>query len=160
MFTHPDFQYRAAGVIVSNGHILLCRLESHNYWTLPGATMHLHQQAVATLENELLRQTCLKPSIGRLIWAVNSYFQVNEDLQHEVGLYHLACFPQDSAIYHLDTPFYGCEDKQMTFQWFPRRAEILEKLPLQPIFLAHAVEKLPAVPEYILYRDSGALVTL
>jgi ADP-ribose pyrophosphatase YjhB (NUDIX family) len=164
MFTHPDYHYRAAGVIVWNEHILLRRSESDDFWSLPGGRMRLYEQAISALQRELQHQTSVAPVVGRLIWVVNGYFQTQGVLQHEVGLYHLVNFPRESAIYRLDTPFYGYEEpnqsQRLVFQWFPRQAGLLEQLPLLPKFLARAVEKLPVNPEYIVLRETNAAISI
>ncbi len=124
--------------------------------------MRLNEQAIAALQRELHLQTGIRPVVGRLIWVVNAYFQAQGDLQHEVGLYHLVQFPCESAIYHIEESFVSQEENgtPLRFQWFPRQADLLERLPLTPKFLSRAVEKLPANPEYIVFRDSSAKIAL
>jgi hypothetical protein len=85
---------------------------------------------------------------------VENFFKYAGKEYHEVALYFLMRFPDASEIVRQRRLFYGNEEgMRLTFQWFPREAEALSKLPLLPSFLQSALQTLPESTQHVVHYD-------
>jgi 8-oxo-dGTP pyrophosphatase MutT (NUDIX family) len=156
------FHYRAAGVALSDGHVLLHTAQTDDFWSVPGGRVDLLEPATAALCREMREELGIAPTVGRLLWVVENFFEYAGGRHHELGLYFLMGFPLDSPLYGSLGPFFGQEDAwgdgrqplRLTFQWFPRDRSVLQKLPLYPAFLQRALLDLPQTPEHVVQRDA------
>ena len=95
--------------------------------------------------------------VVRLLWFVENFFTYGGKQFHEIALYFLMRFLPASA-HLLDTDsFQGHEEAiTLTYQWFPRRVEVLAELPLLPAFLQTALQNLPESTKHVV-EDDGAI---
>ena len=85
-------------------------------------------------EREMLEELDVDISVGRLIWIVENFYEYSGQLVHELALYYLIHFPENSALYQLDTPLITQDNGyELTFQWHP--IGTIEQLYLLPEFL-------------------------
>jgi ADP-ribose pyrophosphatase YjhB (NUDIX family) len=50
------FNYRVGGVIVRDGHVLLMRMGSENFWFVPGGRIEAAEPTKAALEREVAEE--------------------------------------------------------------------------------------------------------
>ena len=103
------------------------------------------------LRREMLEETGLHVSVGRLIWIVENFFQYRGTTCHELGLYFEMSLGLD-ALPEGKT-FVGKEgEKPLEFRWTP--FEELHHLGIRPDFLATQLRNLPATTEWVVWKDS------
>lgn len=87
------FRYRAAAIIIEDGHILMVKNEKDPYYYSVGGGVHQNETAEAAVCREVLEETGVEYEIERLAYIHENFFLGTEDLEgvpcHEVALYFL-----------------------------------------------------------------------
>ena len=153
------FNYRTVGVCVEDGWVLLHRAVRDDFWSLPGGRVELGEDSVVALGRELHEELGVAVEVGRLLWVVENFFTLDGMPYHELGLYYAVTLPPDSGWRDMSREHAGQEDDlegplRLIFRWFPLSA--LAELPLYPVFLRAALQRLPAHTERIVNRDARA----
>ena len=146
---HTDagrFTYRVAGIAILDDHVLLHRSVGGDYWILPGGRAELMEQAAETLRREMLEETGLHVTVGRLIWIVENFYVEKDVRFHEIAMYFEMTTPADSLAGQR-LSFMGQEGADaIEFRWHP-----LDDLPfMQPSNLATRLSSLPSATEHIV----------
>lgn len=156
------FNYRAAGVCVHDGHVLLHRAANEDFWSLPGGRVEIGETAQAAVAREFLEELgpTFEMRVDRLLWVVENFFTYDGITFHEVGMY--ALLVPDTANVYLDKTrtYSGIEGDfdplhrpiKLVFQWFPLAT--LETVPLFPRILRTALQHLPDRLEHIVNVDT------
>lgn len=153
-FDHGDarFTYRAAGVALHEGRVLLTTVQGFDFWFLPGGRCEFHEAATEALLREMCEEMGLEVRIERLLWVVENFFTFQGTTHHELGLYFLMSLPPGCGQYAMDEPFAGTEQSlPLIFEW--RRLDELDRVQLFPAFLRRTLQALPATVEHIVHRD-------
>lgn len=155
------FNYRTVGVCVEDGWVLLHRAERDEFWSLPGGRVELGEDSAAALGRELHEELGEDSAaeVGWLLWVVENFFTLDGVPYHELGLYYAVTLPPESAWHDKSREHAGIEEDlggplRLVFRWFPLAA--LADLPLYPVFLRTALQRLPAHTERIVNRDARA----
>ncbi|MDA8206550.1 MAG: NUDIX hydrolase [Thermaerobacter sp.] len=145
------FNYRIVGVCTRNGHVLLHRAITDDFWALPGGRAELLEYSPDTLRREMKEELDVEVNVGRLLWISENFFTVEEDAWHELSLYYLFDFPVGHQ-YYTSAEFHGIEDDgRLLFKWYP--VSELANTRLFPTFLRESLACLPTSPVHILHRD-------
>lgn len=146
------FTYRVAGVAVRNGNVLLHRIEGEEFWCLPGGRVELGESAEQALVREMDEEIGVRCGVGRLLWVVENFFQVDGTSHHELGLYFLLNLPD--GFHGLDSEvFRGREGNlELLFRWFQPAS--LQTCRLYPAFLRQALAALPPTTEHVIHHDT------
>lgn len=147
-FKSPEgaFNYRAAAIIVHDGHILVLQDEGIPHDYLPGGRVHLGEPAEAALARELREELDITLPPHRLVFMAESFFTLNAIRYHEMCLYHLMEAPPE--LLSRGDSFTRVEgDEVHHFRWV--RFEELRELSFFPIFLKERIFSLPDAPEFI-----------
>lgn len=91
------FKYRAAGLCIHEGHVLLTKAEPDDYWILPGGRVEISEDTRTTLSRELLEETGSKAEIKDLLWIVENFFHLDETDYHELAFIY-SISPKDPDI--------------------------------------------------------------
>lgn len=147
------FQFRAVGVAVHDGRVLLHQAEGDDFWALPGGRVELLESAAAALVREIAEELHVEAEVERLLWVAENFFRYEGQLFHELGFYFLMALPEAWIEAHFDDSVVGLEDSgvRLTFRWFDLDA--LHALPLYPTFLAHGLQALPAGVQHLVHAD-------
>ena len=147
------FNFRAAGVCIDEGHVLLHRSVSDDFWSLPVGRVELGEDSSTTLRRELCEELGVDSSAGRLLWIVENFFTYGETQHHELGMYYLVSFKREAAIYDKTRVHEGLEDidLRLIFRWFP--LDTLPDVLLFPTFLRNGLRELPLHPTHIVHID-------
>ncbi len=152
-FQHAEgvFSFRAAGVIVHGGNVLLHRAEHDAFWVLPGGRVEFGEDAAVAVVREIKEELLVDAATERLLWVVENFFEYNERQCHGLEFYFLLSLPPDSGLYGRTEAWTGQEETcTLIFQWFPFDA--LGEMELYPAFLKQALLSLPEQPQHIVQR--------
>ena len=145
------FKVRAAALIVRDGRVLLNSTKFSSAWMLPGGTGEFGESVEETLRRELREELRAEATVGRLLWMVEHFFDLEGRRWHQLLWIHEAALPDSCDVVRADTwesPHEGGVDR---FRW--ARAAELRSLRVLPGFLADAVGELPCEPRRVLHED-------
>lgn len=87
------FRYRAAAIIIENGHVLFAKNEIDDYYYSIGGGVHLGENAEDAVKREVLEETGVEYEIDRLVFIHENFFKGTGTLDgltcHEVAFYFL-----------------------------------------------------------------------
>ena len=145
------FNYRAVGVALHHGRVLIHKAEVDDFWTLPGGRVEFGESAADALVREFDEEIAVSISIERLLWVAENFFEYAGLNYHELAFYFLANIPENSEILEIDE-FIGYEEAvKLTFRWHP--VNELNDLILYPDFLPSGLADIPESTQYIIHRD-------
>ena len=148
------FNYRVVGVAIHDGSLLLHRADHESFWTLPGGRPEHGETAEQTVKREMQEELETDVDVVRLLWFVENFFEYDGRCYHEIALYFLIRFP-DNSLPRTSAAFDRNDDGVLLrFQWYPLQAELLMQLPLLPAFLPAALTDLPNSVVHIVQRDT------
>jgi ADP-ribose pyrophosphatase YjhB (NUDIX family) len=148
----PDrFNFRAAAVIVDEGHILLC--QSHaapTFWFLPGGRVDLMEATPETVRREMREELGAEVEIERLQFVVENFFTLEEKRFHEIGFYY-RCRLTDPAVLDKSRVWQGVVDGtyKLDIRWF--RLDELDQVDVRPPFLADALQQMGDGVQHIVW---------
>ena len=97
------------------------------------------------LEREMLEETGLHASVGRLVWISENFFQRGRRPIHELAFYYLMTMPASCT----GGPFDGIEgDHALHLDWYP--VDRLDQINLVPPILKAGLQAIPDHIEQIL----------
>ena len=147
------FSYRVAGVAIHDGKVLLQKPVEGGFYFLPGGRAELQESAGETLRREMQEELHVDATIGRLLWVVENFFEHNGKTFHELGLYFLMAFADDSPVVDASRTILVEEtNHKFILQWYA--LDGLDSIQLYPSFLQTALQSLPDGTEHIVHIDS------
>ncbi len=153
------FIYRVAGVCVHEGHVLLHREESGDFWALPGGRPEFCETSSAALEREMREEIDVDVEVGRLLWVMEHFFRHAGRRFHELGFYYEMHLPADPKFLDVMHEFTGTEGQTtLIFRWFP--IEDLTTIRFYPVFFRSALTHLPSSPQHVVTVDPDDEVSI
>ncbi|HLZ63569.1 MAG TPA: NUDIX hydrolase [Ktedonosporobacter sp.] len=146
------FSYRIAGVAIRDGKVLVQQPEKGGYYFLPGGRAELQEPARETLRREMQEELHVDVTIGRLLWVVENFFEFGGKEFHELGMYFLMIFPEDSPVYDTSKTF-ALQEGSHAFVLLWHSLDDLGTVPIYPSFLETALQSLPDGTEHIVHVD-------
>lgn len=145
------FNYRVAGVMIRNGHVLVCREDNDDYVMLPGGRVEMGETSVVALQREIGEELRCVGQIGRLLFTCEGFFTRADEMFHEIGLFYAVTLPDDFP-FKTGTPSLVTFDEghELTFDWVETTADVLAKLNLKPAWLCGRLGDLPDTPEHLI----------
>lgn len=87
------FRYRAAAIIIENGHVLFAGNERESYYYSIGGGVHIGESAEEAIKREVLEETGVEYEVERLAFIHENFFDGDGTLEgrecHEIALYFL-----------------------------------------------------------------------
>lgn len=150
------FQVRAAAVFLHEGHVLLHRALTDDFWALPGGKVEGHEDAASTVRREMVEELGEPIECGRLLYVVENFFCLRGVPNHELGMYFAASLQPHSRLLDKAGIFRGCEaNVPLEFRWFDQDA--LTRMDIRPAFLRRSLA-LPILEfEHVVDRDEGSI---
>lgn len=110
------FNYRVAAIFQLDGHVLLHRARTDDYWALPGGRPHHFESAPAALRREMLEEFGELVEVGNLAAVIEVVFATT----HEINLCFEAELPTVSRLRDV-TIVHGGEEAgvPLIFKWLP-----------------------------------------
>jgi len=147
------FKVRAAALIVRDGRVLLNRLRGDDTWMLPGGTGEFGETAVETLRRELREELGVDAEVGRLLWVVEHFFDLNGRRWHQLLFVHQVALPDDRRVLTDETFETPSAEGTDRFRW-TQFAE-LRALRLVPGFLVDEAADPPREPRHLVHVDGA-----
>ncbi len=143
------FFYRAAGVAIHDGHVLLHTMDDADYWILPGGRVEMGETASEAVAREMREELGQEVEVGRLLWIVESFLETNGKSHQSIGFYYAISFPSASAFPEDRQPLTTMDGQaRLCFTWHPLSQ--LDSLTVYPPFLRQHLRALPDSPTHIL----------
>ncbi len=87
------FRYRAAAIIIENGHVLFAGNERESYYYSIGGGVNIGESAEEAVKREVLEETGVEYEVERLAFIHENFFDGDGTLEgrecHEIALYFL-----------------------------------------------------------------------
>ena len=142
------FNYRAAGIMIENGHVLLHKQVDDSYWALPGGGIELGESSEETIVREMKEELGYDVEVERTVWMAETFFEHRGDAMHEVAFYYLL---KIKDLHFREGPFDGLEGERLIYQWIP--IDELENIELKPSFLSKALKNVPCETSHLVMKD-------
>lgn len=153
-FTKGDrwFRYRAAAIIVEEGHVLFAGNDVDDYFYSVGGAVHVGETAEEAVVREVLEETGVHYEIDRLAFIHENFFEgdgTQGNLHcHEVALYFLMKPRGTRQLNSHSTTAWGVPEHM---HWIPM--EELGKGKAFPTFLPEKLANLQPGIEHIVTRE-------
>lgn len=146
------FNYRVAGVFIEYGYVLLNQIEGLDFWFLPGGRVEIRETSEESLHREIQEELGISVRIVRLLWIVETFFELESLNFHELGLYYEGALPAGTHYSNKDVIHEGVIETghETIFQWFPLDA--LHGINLVPPFLRDGLADLPGQTQHLIER--------
>jgi 8-oxo-dGTP pyrophosphatase MutT (NUDIX family) len=141
------FNYRVAGVIIENGHVLLHKQVSDEHWALPGGRVKVLEDSATGVRRELMEELGVDVQVENLLWVTENFFTYNNSNFHELGFYYQV---SSERMMNDNEGFYGLEGERLLYKWVPINK--LDEITLYPEFLKTSLENLPPSTQHIIIR--------
>lgn len=149
------FNFRVAGIIVADGHVLVCREDDDDFAMLPGGRVELGEDSLLSLTREIAEELAMPAEIGPMLATSESfYFRQGEDF-HELGFFYAATLPGQGP--NGNSPWLKRRDEghDLYFHWVPLAGDELEKVNLLPRWLPDFLRDLPGHHAHIVHDERG-----
>lgn len=147
------FNFRVAGIVLVDGHVLVCREDDDDYTMLPGGRIEMGENSALSLEREIAEELDMPAEIGRMIATSESFYRrVGEDF-HELGFFYAVNLPGQAP--NGQTPWLKRRDEghDLYFDWVPLAGDALEKANLLPAWLPDFLRKLPDQLTHVVHDE-------
>ena len=145
------FRYRAAAIIVEDGHVLVASNDASEYFYSVGGGVHVGEKAEDAVVREVFEETGVKYEIDRLL-VIHENFFIGDNLTadmfcHEISLYFLMKSKGNRKLNSNSECLYGKE--YMT--WIA--IDELQKNIVYPTFLLEILTNLPKDIKHIITKE-------
>ncbi|MGM0900907.1 MAG: NUDIX hydrolase [Bacillota bacterium] len=141
------FNYRVAGVMIENGHVLLHKQVNDKHWALPGGRVKVLEDSVAGIKREFMEELGVPVKVEHLLWVTENFLTYHDANFHELGFYYKV---SSEKMMQQDEAFYGLEGERLLYQWV--LINKLDEITLYPEFLKTDLKNLPACTQHIIIR--------
>ncbi|MCM3671619.1 NUDIX hydrolase [Mesobacillus maritimus] len=141
------FNYRVAGVLIKNNHVLLHKQVTDQHWSLPGGRVQVLEDSATGVKREMQEELGYTVEVEKLLWVTENFFTYQERTYHEIGFYYQL---SNDNLNVTASPFYGEEGEQLIYQWIPLK--VLNTITLYPEFLKSSLKELPTNTQHIIIK--------
>lgn len=138
------FNYRVAGIILAEGHVLVCREDDDPYVMLPGGRVEMGEPSRVSLSREIAEELALPAEIGALVATSESFYRREGEDFHELGFFYRVDLPGQGPDGLAPWLVRQDEGHELSFYWVPLADEALEAMNLLPRWLPSFLRDLPA----------------
>ena len=146
------FRYRAAAIIIENGHVLFAGNERESYYYSIGGGVHIGESAEEAVKREVLEETGVEYEVERLAFIHENFFDGDGTLEgrecHEIALYFLMK-PRGTQELNSNSYTQGVKDNMY---WLP--IDKLNEYRAYPTFFREKLKDLKNEIQHIItYQD-------
>lgn len=151
------FNFRVAGIIIVDGHVLICREDDDDYCMLPGGRIELGEPSALSLERELEEELAMPAIVGAMIATSESFYRRDDEDFHELGFFYAAELPGQAP--HGASPWLQRPDEGhiLSFDWVPLAGDALERVNLMPRWLPDFLRNLPDGFVHVAHDERGTI---
>ena len=155
LIAQQRFNYRTAGIIFRDGHVLACREDNDPYLLLPGGRVELGERSDIALEREIEEELGHPASVGELAFSAENFFERDGVSFHELARYYRVeldpAFPfrPDGAVALQRED----EGHVLSFIWLRTTPEALAAANLLPLWLRVHLPAAPGPPQHLIVDD-------
>ncbi|KKB07391.1 NUDIX hydrolase [Devosia chinhatensis] len=144
------FNYRVAGIVIVDDHVLVCREDDDNYTMLPGGRVELGERSRLSLAREIEEELAMPASVGRLIATSESFYRREDQDFHELGFFYTVELVGQGP--NGQSPWLVRQDEghDLSFHWVPLAGSALEDVNLLPAWLPDFLRNIPDAPTHIV----------
>lgn len=147
------FNVRVAVAIVHDGRLLVQGDHHYPFVVPPGGRCRLHESTADAARREIREELACDVAIGRLLWLVENFFELDGRRVHELTFVYEGRLPADAPFVATEGDFLGAEDNpRLFYRWVPLPE--LATLELYPEVLRGAADGFPASTERVVVRTS------
>ncbi|UJW87347.1 NUDIX hydrolase [Devosia sp. SL43] len=147
------FNYRVAGIIIVDGHVLITSEDDDDYFMLPGGRVELGEPSHLSLEREIAEELDMPGEVGALVATSESFYhRVGEDF-HELGFFYAVHLPGQAPNGQSPWLMRHDEGHELKFHWVPLAGDALETVNLLPRWLPDFLRNLPSHPAHIVHDE-------
>jgi mutator protein MutT len=148
------FQVRAGALIRQNGHILVHRSVTDQFWTLPGGRVEMGEAGAETVVREIEEELGVSSVAGSLRVIIENFFEYQGRAGHEIGLYFDVTLTSDFP-FHAEDVVHRHHDggSDLEFRWVIPKPDLLDEYGLKPAPLKPLLNALPSELVQIVCRD-------
>lgn len=130
------FNYRVAGVIIRNGHILVCREDDDDYVMLPGGRVEFGEPSDVALVREITEELHCEGRVGNLLFSAENFYRRDDEKFHEIGIYYALQLPKNFP-FEIGKPCLVTQDEghELYFSWIPVQDAALKAVNLHPAWI-------------------------
>lgn len=145
------FNYRNVGIVIKDNKVLLHKPEGYEFWALPGGRCEFFETSIETLKREFWEELGEEVTVEKLVWVVENFFKIGNDKYHEISMYYIVKFCDESEIYRYKEIKGIEQDKKLIFKWF--HIDEIEKLPIQPTFIKDELKCISDNIKHIIHKE-------
>lgn len=149
------FRYRAAALIVEDGHVLLAGNDADNYLYSVGGGVHMGETTEDAVVREVFEETGVRYEVDRLAFIHENFFAGEGSLSgfqcHELSFYFLL---KPRGTRELDSHSTTCGGIAEHMHWIP--IEELEQHRHFPTFLGEKLKNMAPGIEHIVTHEENA----
>lgn len=147
------FRYRAAAIIIEQGHVMVAKNERDPYYYSVGGGVTLGESAADAVRREVLEESGLVYEVDRLAFIHENFFSSiipGIALCHEVAFYFLMR-PHGGPLPDISTSSITGDHLAESMHWLP--IDRLQDYFLYPSFYAEKLLQMPAEIEHIVTHE-------
>ena len=148
------FNYRSAGVVIREGHVLVVRMDNEEFNYLPGGRVEFGETSDCALEREIKEELNCKCKVGRLLFSVENFFRLNDEQFHELGRYYEVELPDNFPFAISNQPFVTYDEgHKLVFNWVRLQDNSLAEAGLQPKWIRKELLDLPSDTLHLIENE-------
>ncbi len=149
------FNFRAAGIALRHGHVLVHRALWDTHWSLPGGRVEIGEQSAVALAREIEEELGVVADIGPLRFVMENFFSHNDTDFHELGFYYDVTLPESFPFRDDGGICHECADgdARLEFKWVKAQETILAEIDFQPAKLRTRLVKTSEEPVHITHNE-------
>ena len=148
------FNYRVAGVIIRDNHVLVCREDTDDFVLLPGGRVEFGEASDKALYREIEEELMCTARVERLLFSAENFFEREGKRYHEIAHYYAVTLP-DEFPFEKNGPSLVTHDEGhvLTFDWVPVEVQALERFNVLPGWIRQRFVDLPAQAEHLIMDE-------
>lgn len=150
------FNYRVAGIVVLENHVLVCREDDDPYVMLPGGRVEMGEASAPALVREIREEMAMEARVGEMALTSESFYLRDGEAFHEMGLFYRMRLPAEARPGGR-SPWLVRPDEGhvLSFDWVPLSGDALERVDLLPRFLPALLRDMPAGLVHVVHDERG-----
>lgn len=129
------FNYRVAGIIIADGHVLVCREDDDDYVMLPGGRVEMGEDSATALGREMAEELAMPAIVWPLVATSESFYGREGEDFHELGFFYRVDLPGQAPDGRSPWLVRQDEGHDLQFYWVALEGDGLEAINLLPDWL-------------------------